>query len=142
MVRNYGECVDWEDWNPHDGDDEQTPPTERDFVELDRLFAELTRERKLKWEKALFDRMQAALGIDSGSIPTIPLYNLAQLASLAAPIWDMNWIIGRAKMGMINGKWGQFKTFLALDMAIALAGGDPWPTIADKACKQYAVPKP
>jgi hypothetical protein len=50
-------------------------------------------------------------------------------------------LIGRAKMGMIVGKWGQYKTFLSLDMAVALAGQSPWPVLVDENCKHFDVPK-
>ena len=61
---------------------------------------------------------------------------------MPAPEWDMEGLFGRAKLGGIVGKWGQYKTFLALDMGIALAGGIAWPEIDEKGCKQYSVPKP
>jgi hypothetical protein len=93
-------------------------------------------------QSELLVTMQAALGNDIGSFAAIPLYNLDDLASLPAPEWDMDRLIGRGKLGMIVGKWAQFKTFTALDMAVALAAQIPWPEIADTGCKQYAVPKP
>jgi hypothetical protein len=88
---------------------------------------------------SLIEVMQAALGNNSASYSKIPLYNLSKLADLPDPKWDMEWLIGRAKMGMIVGKWGQYKTFVALDMAVALASGVPWPAVIDKDCKQYKV---
>ena len=119
LVWNDGECVDWEDWNS---------PTQKELAELER-----EREKGLN-PPSLIERMQAALGNDTGSFPAIPLYDLDELASLPAPECDMEGLIGRAKMGMIVGKWGQYKTFLALDMAISLAGQIPWPAVADKGC--------
>ena len=119
LATNDGDCVDWEDWNPRG--------------ELDQ---------KSNTTSELLSVMQAALGNDVSSVPVIPLYNLDELASFPAPEWDMEKLIGRAKIGMIVGKWGHYKTFIALDMGIALASGIPWPAIADNGCKQYAVPKP
>ena len=127
LAWNDGECVDWEDRNP---------PSEKELAELER-----EREKALI-PPSLIEHMQATLGNDVGSLPAIPLYDLDELASLPAPEWDMEGLIGRAKLGIIVGKWGHYKTFLALDMAVALAGQIPWPAIADKGCKQYAVPKP
>ena len=126
LVWNDGEDVDWEDWNS---------PTQKDLADLER-----EREETLR-PPSLFEAMQAATGNDVSSFPEIPLYDLDELASLPAPEWDMKWIIGRAKMGMIVGMWGQYKTFIALDMAISLAGQLPWPAIADIGCKQYTIPK-
>jgi len=122
LVCNKGENLEREALNQ---------PREKELAELAKAHEPPT----------LFKVMQAALGNDVASFPAIPLYNLDELADLPDPEWDMELLIGRGKMGMIVGKWGDYKTFISLSIAVSLAGQLPWPAVADGGCKQYKVPK-
>lgn len=88
----------------------------------------------------LLESMRSALGADDASFPPLPLFSVSELSDLPEPEWDIANLIGRAKMGAIVGKWGQYKTFIALDMALAMAGGVPWPRVTGADCKTYTVP--
>ena len=94
-----GEPVDYEEWDRDAGAEGEV--WRKVTAEL---WIEVTRKRANA--ALLFKRMQAALGGEGGELPPIPLYDLDELASLPAPKWDMEGLIGRAKIGMIVGKWG------------------------------------
>ncbi|GAY09826.1 DNA helicase, phage-associated [Pseudonocardia sp. N23] len=65
------------------------------------------------------------------------LIDVRDLAQVAPPEMLMAGLIQRAGIGFLAGKWGSYKTFLAVSFACHLATGTPW-----QGREEFAVPQP
>ncbi|MCW8916745.1 MAG: bifunctional DNA primase/polymerase [Magnetovibrio sp.] len=170
MCKSYGISQErafgllWDHWNdrcepPWDADDlelkisnaysyNSSPPGNKTGAykkaKAKALFSVVSRDSKEEATEgpSLLEAMQAALGNEAASYPSIPLFSLDDLGNLPPPEWDIQNLIGRGKIGMIVGLWGHYKSFVVADQIAYLTTGKSWPALSDDKCKQYDVPEP
>lgn len=116
-----------EEYPPELTGEEYEPPTD---AEVDRQIAEYERLERERIARERGAGSGSSAGTDDGDDDRPPmaerLLTLRQLADLPPPRPLIEGVLDLDNVGLLYGRRGSYKSFMALDMGLSVAAGIPW----------------